>query len=104
MARKLELNLTVQAAECEIDVELQVQIVENLIQRRVDAILLAPSGSREVIPVISKANQAGIPMIILDTRVDEELLRRDQAEVAVFIGSDNYEGGVIEATYEIGRA
>src|SRR5690625_5492925 len=76
-----------------------LQIVENLIQRRVDAILLAPSGSREVIPVISKANQAGIPVIILDTRVDEELLRRDQAEVAAFIGSDNYEGGVIAATY-----
>src|SRR5690625_1324885 len=99
MARKLELNLIVQAAEREIDVEQQVQIVENLIQRRVDAILLAPSGSREVIPVISKANQAGIPVIILDTRVDEELLRRDQAEVAAFIGSDNYEGGVIAATY-----
>src|SRR5690625_3298198 len=103
MARKLELNLIVQAAEREIDVEQQVQIVENLIQRRVDAILLAPSGSREVIPVISKANQAGIPVIILDTRVDEELLRRDQAEVAAFIGSDNYEGGVIAATY-VGEA
>src|SRR5690625_5439845 len=38
MARKLELNLIVQAAEREIDVEQQVQIVENLIQRRVDAI------------------------------------------------------------------
>src|SRR5690625_3885564 len=68
MARKLELNLIVQAAEREIDVEQQVQIVENLIQRRVDAILLAPSGSREVIPVISKANQAGIPVIILDRK------------------------------------
>src|SRR5690625_5640787 len=31
--------------------------------------------------------------------VDEELLRRDEAEVAAFIGSDNYEGGVIAATY-----
>src|SRR5690625_980310 len=99
MARKLELNLIVQAAEREIDVEQQVQIVENLIQRRVDAILLAPSGSREVIPVISKANEAGIPVITLDTMVDEELLRRDEAEVAAFIGSDNYEGGVIAATY-----
>lgn len=99
MARKLELNLIVQAAEREIDVEQQVQIVENLIQRRVDAILLAPSGSREVVPVISKANEAGIPVITLDTRVDEELLRSDQAEIAAFIGSDNYEGGVIAAAY-----
>lgn len=99
MARELELNLIVQAAEREIDVEQQVQIVENLIQRQVDAIMLAPSGSREVIPVIAKANEAGIPVIILDTRVEEELLRSDQAEIATFIGSDNYEGGYIAATF-----
>lgn len=99
MARELELNLIVQAAEREIDVEQQVQIVENLIQRRVDAILLAPSGSREVIPVISRANEAGIPVITLDTRVDEDLLERDQTEVATFIGSDNYEGGYLAALY-----
>jgi len=59
MARELEINLIVQAAEREVDVEQQVQIVENLIQRRVDAILLTPSGSREVVPVISRANRVG---------------------------------------------
>lgn len=99
MARELELNLIVQAAEREIDVEQQVQIVENLIQRRVDAIMLAPSGSREVIPVIARANRAGIPVLILDTRVDMDLLERDGAEIATFIGSDNYEGGLIAGRY-----
>lgn len=101
MARELEINLIVQAAEREVDVEQQVQIVENLIQRRVDAILLTPSGSREVIPVISKANEAGIPVLNLDTRVDMELLTRDGAEVVTFIGSDNYEGGFIAGQYVV---
>lgn len=103
MARELQLNLIVQAAEREVDVEQQVQIVENLIQRRVDAILLTPSGSREVVPVISRANRAGIPVINLDTRVDMDLLGRDNAEIATFIGSDNYEGGYIAGKY-VGEA
>lgn len=99
MARELELNLIVQAAEREVDVEQQVQIVENLIQRRVDAILLTPSGSREVVPVISRANRAGIPVLNLDTRVDPDLLASDNAFIATFIGSDNYEGGYLAARY-----
>src|SRR5690554_2460008 len=99
MARELELNLIVQAAEREVDVEQQVQIVENLIQRRVDAIMLTPSGSREVVPVISRANDAGIPIINLDTRVDMDLLARDNAVIATFIGSDNYEGGYLAGKY-----
>ncbi len=103
MARELEINLIVQAAEREVDVEQQVQIVENLIQRRVDAILLTPSGSREVVPVISRANRAGIPILNLDTRVDMDLLNRDNAEIATFIGSDNYEGGYIAGRF-VGQA
>lgn len=98
-ARELELNLIVQAAERELDVEKQVQIMENLIQRRVDAILLTPSGSREVVPVIGQANEAGIPVLTLDTRVDMELLIRDGSEIATFIGSDNYDGGKIAGLY-----
>jgi ribose transport system substrate-binding protein len=98
-ARELEINLIVQAAEREVDVEQQVQIVENLIQRRVDAILLTPSGSREVVPVIARANRAGIPVLNLDTRVDMDLLNRDNAYIASFIGSDNYEGGRIAGVY-----
>lgn len=99
MARELEINLIVQAAEREVDVEQQVQIVENLIQRRVDAIMLTPSGSREVVPVIARANSNNIPIINLDTKVDADLLASDNAYVATFIGSDNFEGGYIAGKF-----
>lgn len=99
MADSLELNLIVQAAEREVDVEKQVQIIENLIQRQVDVIMLTPSGSREVVPVIGRANEAGIPIIDLDTRVDMDLLERDGSYIATFIGSDNFEGGRIAGQY-----
>ncbi len=94
-AQRLQLPLIVQAAERELDVEKQMQIIENLIQRKVAAICLTPAGSREVIPAILKANRAGIPVLILDTRVDSTALAEAGGKVATFIGSDNFDGGRI---------
>jgi ribose transport system substrate-binding protein len=97
-AKRLGIHLIVQGAEREVDVEKQMQIVENLIQKKVDAICLAPSGSRELVPAVVKANRAGIPVIVLDTRIDTTVLRDAGGKVAAFIGSDNFEGGKVAGT------
>ncbi len=98
-AERLGVNLIVQAAEREVDVEKQMQIIENLIQTRVDAICVAPSGSKEIIPAIAKANEAGIPVLVVDTRVDAQAAKEAGIQIATFIGSDNYEGGRIAGEY-----
>jgi len=98
-ADSLGIQLVVQAPEREIDVEKQMQIVENLIQRKVDVILLVPSGSREIVPAISKANAANIPVVTVDTRADAAALTAANAKIATFIGSDNVEGGRIAGEF-----
>ena len=98
-AEALGINLVSLAADRETDVERQYQIIENLIQQRVDAILLAPSGSKELVPAISKANGAGIPVLLLDTRIDEAAAASVRAEVLTYIGSDNFEGGAVAGRY-----
>lgn len=98
-AQKLGLPIIVQAPEREVDVEKQMQIVENLIQRKVAAICLAPCGSKEIVPGIIKANQERIPVLILDTRVDAGILRQAGGSVTTFIGSDNLEGGRMAGDY-----
>ena len=98
-ARKLGVNLIVQAAEREVDVEKQMQIIENLIQTKVAALCVTPSGSREIVPAIEKANQAGIPVVIVDTRVDAKAMSESSGKVASFIGSDNYEGGKLAGEF-----
>jgi len=100
-AAKLGVNLVVQAAEREVDVEKQMQIIENLIQRRVNAICVSPSGSKEIVPAIVKANKAGVPVLIVDSGVDEETLKRAGGYIATFIGSDNFEGGKLAGEYII---
>ena len=83
------------AAERETDVERQYQIIENLIQQHVDAILLSPAGSKELVPAIRKANDAAIPVLLLDTRIDQAAADSVGAEVVTYIGSDNFEGGAV---------
>jgi len=102
-AQKLNINLIVQAADREVDVEKQMQIIENLIQRNVAAICISPSGSKEIIPAIVKANKANIPVIIVDTRVDAKLLAESGGDVATFIGSDNIDGGRLAGKFIIER-
>ena len=92
-AVRLGVDLTVQAAEREVDVDKQMQIVENLIQTGVKALCITPSGSKEIVPAIAKANKAGIPVIVVDTRVDPRAASEAAIRVDTFVGSDNYEGG-----------
>jgi ribose transport system substrate-binding protein len=93
------VHLVSLAADRETDVERQYQIIENLIQQRVDAILLSPAGSKELVPAIRKANDAGIPVLILDTRIDRAAAESMGAKVLTFIGSDNFEGGAVAGRY-----
>jgi ribose transport system permease protein len=93
------VHLVALAADRETDVERQYQIIENLILQSVDAILLAPSGSKELVPAIRKANDAGIPVLLLDTRIDVAAAESVGAEVLTYIGSDNFEGGAVAGRY-----
>lgn len=102
-ADSLGVELIVQAPEREIDVEKQMQIIENLIQARVDALCITPSGSREILPAIARANEAGVPVLIVDTRIDEEAARRTGIHIETFIGSDNYQGGRLAGQYVVQR-
>lgn len=93
VADSLGYELLVQAPEREIDVERQMQIVENLIQRRVSVLALVPNGSRELVPAVVKANGANIPVVIVDTRLDAATLSAAGGRIATFVGSDNVDGG-----------
>src|SRR3954467_7476935 len=88
-ADRLGVNLEVQAAEREIDVEKQMQIVENMIQTGIQALVITPSGSREIVSALVKARNAKVPIIIVDTRVDAKAAADAGVTTETFVGSDN---------------
>ena len=98
-ADRLGVTLQVQAAEREIDVEKQMQIVENVIQTGIQALCITPSGSREIVSALVKAKNAGVPIVVVDTRVDAKAAADAGVKTATFVGSDNYEGGKLAGDY-----
>ena len=87
------IELLVQAPEAATDVERQLKIIDDLIARRVSVLCIVPADSKSIAGAIFRANQAGIPVIVLDNRVDPATLAASKATITSFIGSDNVLGG-----------
>jgi ribose transport system substrate-binding protein len=85
---KVDMIWTAPAAET--DLSGQANIVEDFVNRRVDAIVVAPSHRKALVPVASRAVREGIPVVVIDSGTDF-----DQA--VSFIATNNYQGGVLAA-------
>jgi len=100
-ASRLNVELVVQAAERELDVEKQTQIIENLIQTGIQALCVTPSGSKEIASVLGKATRANIPIVVADTRLDQAAAAAANVKFGTFVGSDNYEGGRLAGQFMV---
>lgn len=84
-------TLVVNGMRNETDVSEQVTIIEQMVARRVAAIVIAPADSKAVVPALERAAEAGIVLVNIDNRLDPDVLR--EADLAVpFVGPDNREG------------
>jgi ribose transport system substrate-binding protein len=70
----------------------QLAIIEDYISRGVDAIAISPADTEAVKPAIRSANEAGIPVIMVNL-----LEPQDDIEVASYIGFDNSEAASVSA-------
>lgn len=98
-AERLGVELIVQTPPKETDFEKQAQIVENMILMQLDAILIAPAASRELVSVLLKANQAGIPVLNIDNPLDPEAVKERGLKLESYVGADNFDGGKLCGKY-----
>lgn len=95
----LGIELIVRTAAQETSIEQQIQIVDELIKQEVDAIVIAPGDSRELIPVLTDAQQAGIVVINIDNRLDPDVSATLGLEGVPFISVNNEQGAYLSAQY-----
>jgi len=86
-----QFDLIVNGIKNETDLQQQVALVEQMIARGVDAIVIAPADSKALVPVLSHAQKAGIVVINIDNKLDESVLT-DIGISVPFVGPDNREG------------
>jgi ribose transport system substrate-binding protein len=74
----------------ETDIPAQLQIVDAMINRRVDAICVAPIDKTAMVSVVERAAREKIPVVIFDSPVDTQ-------QFVAQVATDNYQAGVLAA-------
>lgn len=90
--QELGVDLLVRTAAQETSIEQQIGIVDQLIRDRVAAIVIAPGDSVELIPVLKKAQDAGLRVVNIDNRLSPEFSRKMGLLGVPFISVDNEAG------------
>ena len=61
----------------------QIRQIQSLIDKKVDLIIVSPNEADPLTPIVEKAYNAGIPVILIDRRINSE-------KYTAFIGADNF--------------
>jgi len=80
------VNVTTYGPPSEVDIEQQIAILENVITRQPDAIVIASTSSEASVPALERAYDQGIVIITIDNAV-----RTDK--IHSFLATDNIEAG-----------
>jgi ribose transport system substrate-binding protein len=91
-AGEMNVDLEVAGIESETDADRQADLVRNMLTRKVQAIIIAPASSVGIVTPLLRVQQAGVPIINIDNRINPEEAARQGLKVATFIGPDNFEG------------
>lgn len=75
------------------DVARQIAQMQDLIQQKVDAIIIWPTNGQAVFPVVRQAHKAGIPVIVTNSNITDA----GQEFIAAFSGPNNITQGEYSA-------
>ncbi|MNF44536.1 Sensor histidine kinase TmoS [compost metagenome] len=90
-----EVNLIIQDANNNVDK--QIEDIERFISNKVDVIIVSPIESKPLTAVVEKSIKAGIPVLVVDRKIDSE-------NYTAYLGADNIEVGRIAAKYIISKS
>jgi len=90
VAKYPELSFTFSDAQGQTS--LMINQIEQFIEQKVDLLIVGTNDESAVVPIVTKAKQSGIPVIILDRGIKG-------TQYTTFINSDNIKIGQIGAEY-----
>jgi len=85
------LTLQLEGIQQEVDVTGQEAIIRNMIAQKVDALIVVPTDSVAMLPVLMEAIRAGILVINMDNKLDDRALVLEGVNIP-FVGPSNFVG------------
>ena len=101
-AQETGTRLEVKTATQETSIEQQIKIVEDMVKRGTDAIVIAPGDSVRLVPALKQAQQAGIHIVNIDNRLDARAMAAQGMRPVPFISIDN-EAAAFASAMELSR-
>ena len=92
MAAEKHPEFKVIYADAAQDNSKQIADIQNFIQQKVDLIITSPNEATPLTNVVKEAYEAGIPVILLDRKIDGDTYTQ-------FIGADNVDMGKVAGEY-----
>ena len=97
-AHAADFDMITNGIKNETDTSAQIDIVNQMILAKVNAIVIAPADSKALVNVLKKASDAGIKVVNIDNRLDPEVLKSKNLDVP-FVGPDNRKGSRLVGEY-----
>ena len=94
-AKEMDVDIIWKGPLKEDDRDSQITVVENIINRKVAGIVLAPLDDTALRPVVANAKRAGIPVVIIDSGLKSN-------DYVSYVATDNYAGGQKAGEYLAG--
>ncbi len=94
-----KVDLQVKTATQETSIEQQIELVEKEIKANAKAIVIAPGDSLRLVPVLKKAQDAGIQIVNIDNRLRPDAMAAAGMKPVPFISVDNEQGAFLAAKY-----
>ena len=90
-AHTADYDLLVNGIKNETDLAEQVNLVEQMVARGAQAIVIAPADSKALVPALKRAADQGVLIINIDNQLDADALTQSGLK-APFVGPDNRAG------------
>jgi len=88
--READIDIDWKGPAAETDFSRQIEIVDSMINARVDGIVLAPTEATSLASVVDRAAREGVPLTIFDSGVKSE-------NYVSYVSTNNYDAGALAA-------
>lgn len=88
----LQQNVALEVRSVRDDNEQQIADIAYFIEKQVDLLVVSPNEAHAVTPVVERAYRAGIPVVVIDRKIESD-------QYTAFVGADNVQIGQAMGNY-----
>ncbi|MFO2465672.1 sugar ABC transporter substrate-binding protein [Pseudomonas sp. 15FMM2] len=97
-AHAADFDMITNGIKNETDTAAQIDIVNQMVLAKVDALVIAPADSKALASALEKASKKGIKVVNIDNRLDPQVLKGKSLDIP-FVGPDNRKGSRLVGEY-----